>query len=96
MNNKHPRTAAGITAAGEVVLVTMDGRTPAGIGVTLDELATYMTWLSCDEAMNFDGGGSTTMWVSGQPALGVVNYPSDAEIHHQPNPYGHREPELLL
>ncbi|MBK6976398.1 MAG: phosphodiester glycosidase family protein [Cytophagaceae bacterium] len=27
--------------------------------------------------MNFDGGGSTTMYIKGQPENGVVNYPSD-------------------
>jgi hypothetical protein len=77
MNYAHPRTAAGIDGDGHLILVTLDGRTAAGGGVTLDELGQYMSWLGCVDGMNFDGGGSTTMWVAGQPASGVVNYPSD-------------------
>jgi len=72
--SKNPRTAAGVTSAGKVLLVTVDGRTSAGVGMTLSELASYMIALGCNEAMNLDGGGSTTMWTS---ADGVVNTPSD-------------------
>ncbi|MFH0795047.1 MAG: phosphodiester glycosidase family protein, partial [bacterium] len=52
-----------------------DGRQPlASIGTNLYDLADYLLSLGAWEAMNLDGGGSTTMWVSGQ----VVNRPSDA------------------
>ncbi|MEQ8821088.1 MAG: phosphodiester glycosidase family protein [Sumerlaeia bacterium] len=72
---RNPRTAVGLKNNGQtMVMVTVDGRTSAGVGMTLDELATYMTWLGCQSAMNLDGGGSTTMWASGS---GVVNTPSD-------------------
>ncbi|MCR5821837.1 MAG: phosphodiester glycosidase family protein, partial [Bacteroidales bacterium] len=43
--------------------------------LTLPELELVMKWLGCREAINLDGGGSTTMYV--REAGGVVNYPSD-------------------
>jgi hypothetical protein len=69
-----PRTAAGITAAGNLLLVTVDGRSAGARGMTLEQLAQYMIWLGARDAMNLDGGGSTTCFVS---AVGVVNRPSD-------------------
>lgn len=74
---RHPRTAVGITAAGKLVLATVDGRTAAGAGMKLDELAQWMAWLGCEDALNFDGGGSTALWVAGEPWGGVVNHPCD-------------------
>lgn len=71
---KNPRTAVGYTTSNKVLFVTVDGRTSAGVGMTLSELSSYMINLGCYEAMNLDGGGSTDMWVSG---VGVVNTPSD-------------------
>lgn len=74
---RHPRTAVGITAEGDLVLATVDGRTGAGAGMKLDELAQWMAWLGCEDALNFDGGGSTALWVAGEPWGGVVNHPCD-------------------
>jgi len=73
--DRHPRTAVGISRDQKrLYLVTVDGRQPAfSIGVSLFELAKYLQQLGCWEAMNFDGGGSTTMVVRGE----VVNRPSD-------------------
>ncbi len=70
---RHPRTAAGVDAKGHLLLVTVDGRSPLSQGASLDELAAIMKRLGAVQALNFDGGGSTTMTVSG----GVVNAPSD-------------------
>jgi len=72
--SKNPRTAVGFTSANQLLMVTIDGRTSAGVGMTLSELASYMINLGCVEATNLDGGGSTTAWTS---ANGVVNTPSD-------------------
>jgi hypothetical protein len=71
----HPRTAVGISADGSTLyLVVVDGRQPRlSVGVGLEELARYMRDLGCAEAINFDGGGSSTMVVRGE----VVNSPSD-------------------
>ena len=74
-NAKHPRTAIGRTPDGDLWLVAVDGRQEIGDGMTLTELAQTMKNLGCSEAMNLDGGGSTTMNV-----LGVtVNRPSDGQ-----------------
>jgi exopolysaccharide biosynthesis protein len=77
LERRHPRTAIGVRPTGEVLLVTVDGRSAAGAGVTLAELARLLIVLGCDRAMNLDGGGSTTMWIARQPDDGVVSYPSD-------------------
>lgn len=71
---RHPRTAVGVRADGRLVLVAVDGRQPAvSVGMTIDELTALMKELGCREAINLDGGGSTTMVIRDK----VVNHPSD-------------------
>lgn len=71
-----PRTALGVTAQGELLLVTVNGRqNNISIGMTLEELARLMQRLGAVEAMNLDGGGSSTMVVRGI----VLNAPSDGK-----------------
>jgi exopolysaccharide biosynthesis protein len=53
--------------------VEVDGRQRASAGMTLPELADYMVKIGCREALNFDGGGSATLWVYGN----VMNTPSE-------------------
>ncbi|WP_276496755.1 phosphodiester glycosidase family protein [Pontibacter litorisediminis] len=72
--NRHPRTAVGLTADKRLIAVVVDGRFTEAHGMTTEELATVMQALGCVEAMNLDGGGSSTAWVRNR---GVVNYPSD-------------------
>ncbi|TKC12637.1 phosphodiester glycosidase family protein [Pedobacter polaris] len=74
---RHPRSAIGIKADGTVILLTVDGRQENSAGMSLFELTKVMRWLGCTSAINLDGGGSTTLWVSSAPENGVVNYPSD-------------------
>lgn len=72
---RHPRTAIGQTADRRILLVTVDGRQPGySAGMTLVELTDLMARLGARDAINLDGGGSTTMVVNGR----VVNRPSDA------------------
>lgn len=72
-NNRHPRSAVGRTAEGDVWFVAIDGRQATSVGATLPELASILKGLGCVDAMNLDGGGSTTLHV-----LGVtLNRPSD-------------------
>lgn len=71
---RHPRTAIGWTADGKLILLTVDGRQKFSVGMTMAELADLMFELGCVEAMNLDGGGSSTMVVNRK----VVNHPSDA------------------
>jgi exopolysaccharide biosynthesis protein len=75
--NKHPRTTIGKKGNHKIVLVTLDGRTNEARGMTLAELTDLMLSLHCMDAVNLDGGGSTTMWISGKPYNGVVNMPCD-------------------
>ena len=73
---RHPRSAIGFSRdSSRVYLLTVDGRAENSVGTTLIELAALLRKLGAWEAMNFDGGGSTTMVVGGK----VVNAPSDAE-----------------
>ncbi|MDX2044484.1 MAG: phosphodiester glycosidase family protein [Acidobacteriota bacterium] len=71
---RHPRTAIGWTADGKLILLTVDGRQKLSVGMTMTELAALMLELGCVEAMNLDGGGSSTMVVKNK----IVNRPSDA------------------
>ena len=72
---RHPRTMIGTHGDGSVWLVTVDGRQPQlSAGMTLFELRRLARTLRFTNALNLDGGGSTTMWVDGA----IVNSPSDA------------------
>ena len=75
---KHPRTAIALTSRGTVLFVTVDGRHPgyAG-GMNLIELRHFLQQLGCTDAINLDGGGSTTLWAKGFSTNGVANYPCD-------------------
>ena len=71
---RQPRTLAGVREDGRLLLVTVDGRRPGwSRGMTLPEAARLMRSLGAREALNLDGGGSSTMTVRGE----VVNRPSD-------------------
>jgi exopolysaccharide biosynthesis protein len=76
-NDRHPRTAIGKKANGTIVLLVVDGRAKESAGMSIPELQKIFRWLHCTEAINLDGGGSTTMYIKGQPFKGVVNYPTD-------------------
>ncbi|MBO9202381.1 MULTISPECIES: phosphodiester glycosidase family protein [Niastella] len=76
-NDRHPRTAMGEKADGTIVFLVVDGRAKEAAGFSIPELQKLMKWLGCRDAINLDGGGSTSMYVKGQPYYGVVNYPSD-------------------
>jgi Phosphodiester glycosidase len=72
---RHPRTLIGTHPDGSVWLITVDGRQPElSAGMSLGELRSLASRLGLTQALNLDGGGSTTMWVQGQ----IVNSPSDA------------------
>lgn len=74
---RHPRTCLGIKPNGRVILLTVDGRNDNSAGMSLPELSKIMSWLGCTSAINFDGGGSTTLWINGFADNGVINYPTD-------------------
>ena len=73
---RHPRTVAGWNDA-EILLVTIDGRQPGySVGMSLPEAADLLRTLGATEALNLDGGGSTTLAVGSS----VVNRPSDRMV----------------
>jgi exopolysaccharide biosynthesis protein len=73
-SDRHPRTAVGRMTNGKLLLVTVDGRQPqTSIGMSLYTLADLLLELGAVEAINLDGGGSTTMVVKHK----VMNKPSD-------------------
>ncbi len=81
---RHPRTGVGV-ADGALVMVTVDGRQPGySEGMTLQEFAQLFVDIGCRDAMNLDGGGSTTMVVRDR----VVNSPSDGAPRRVANGLG--------
>jgi exopolysaccharide biosynthesis protein len=74
---RHPRTAIALTSKNRVLLITVDGRSENASGMSLFELRNVMKWLNSTDGINLDGGGSSTLWIAGQPDNGVVNYPCD-------------------
>lgn len=75
--DRHNRTAIGVKNDGTMLFVTVDGRTKESEGLSLPDLSRLMRYLGCTDALNLDGGGSTTMYVKGKPNGGIVNHPSD-------------------
>jgi len=75
----NPRTAAGVTADGALLVVVVDGRQRDSRGASLIELAQIMLDLGSVEAINLDGGGSSTLIVDGA----LVNRPLGGQIERQ-------------
>jgi exopolysaccharide biosynthesis protein len=76
---RHPRTAAGLTAdGGTLILLVIDGRqSDWSIGLTLPELADLMIELGANDAVNLDGGGSSSFIFAPPGAPRITNRPSD-------------------
>jgi len=77
VTQRHNRTAVGIREDGTVLLLVADGRFKESEGLSLTELQQLLRWLGCRDALNLDGGGSTTMYLNFGDYQGVVNCPSD-------------------
>ncbi|GAC1410407.1 MAG: hypothetical protein NVSMB57_04150 [Actinomycetota bacterium] len=76
--DRHPRTVVGWNTQGETFIVTIDGRQPGySAGMTLLEAANLLKGMGATDAINLDGGGSTTFVTQGGK---VVNHPSDAVV----------------
>lgn len=72
---RHPRTAVGYTQDGWLYFIVVDGRFPGKAdGMSMTELQALAEALGLYEAMNLDGGGSSTLWTSTD---GVLNHPCD-------------------
>jgi len=75
VETRHPRTAVAKLKDGKFLMITVDGRSESSGGIGLYDLANYLLELGATDAMNLDGGGSSTMFLDGK----VVNHPSDKE-----------------
>ncbi|MFY8023935.1 MAG: phosphodiester glycosidase family protein [Sediminibacterium sp.] len=94
IDDLHPRTAMGYTADGQLIIMVVEGRNP-GIaeGASLTQLAQLMLSVGCIEALNLDGGGSSTMLINGKetikpsdktgqrpvPAVFIISSPKQAQ-----------------
>ncbi len=77
---RHPRTAVGISKDGNtLVWMVVDGRQRGfSEGVSEEELARLLLEAGCEQGINLDGGGSSSLWIrdaDGRP--GLINRPSD-------------------
>ncbi len=91
---RHPRTVAGIDAAGKrLVLLVVDGRRPnVALGMNYDELAAEMLRLGCWQALNLDGGGSSMLAIRDRSSgrLRILNEPTDGQERAVANALGVR------
>lgn len=87
MQYRYPRTLAGYTKDGEVILAVTDGRQASKgyYGLNGVESAAQMLHYGCVEAFSFDGGGSSTMVILEDGKLKCVNSPSDGGLRRDGN-----------
>lgn len=77
VNTKHPRSAVALTKEGKILLIVVDGRRKGRAGgVNIPELTHLLRVLGCEDALNLDGGGSSTLWSASMPGKGIANTPS--------------------
>ena len=75
---RHPRTLLGYTTDGWIYFIVTDGRFPGqGEGMSINELTVLCESLGLYEALNLDGGGSSTIWTKED---GVLNHPYDNKV----------------
>lgn len=74
VTKRHPRTVIGETMNGEILFLAVDGRRPGhSLGLTIQELVEELKNYQIKNALNLDGGGSTTFYLQGQ----ILNMPAD-------------------
>ncbi|MEK7432352.1 MAG: phosphodiester glycosidase family protein [Cyanobacteriota bacterium] len=72
-DGKAPRTALGLLNNNKILIIVVDGRQKTSKGMTLDEVANYLKKYNVISAINFDGGGSSSMYLDGK----IINSFSD-------------------
>ena len=73
----HPRTSLGVSQSGDsIIMMVIDGRSVQSAGVRTSMLADVMRYAGAYEALNVDGGGSSTLYTQG---LGIRNNCSDGK-----------------
>ena len=73
VTNRHPRTCICQTPS-ELKFIVVDGRSTVAHGMCLSELQKFLMGIGCVDALNLDGGGSSTLWSAKN---GIINIPSD-------------------
>ena len=87
---RHPRTAIALSRSHKLLLITIDGRSENGAGMSAKEVTEFLCeYFNPRYALNLDGGGSTTMYIkgSGESLTDVINYPTDNKRYDH---YGQR------
>jgi hypothetical protein len=79
-----PRTAVATTRRLTWLLVVAEGREVDAVGLSLEELAAFLVDRGAEDALNFDGGGSSTLVVDDQ----VLNRPTDGQERPVANALG--------
>tara|TARA_A100001011_G_scaffold398338_1_gene502394 strand:+ start:860 stop:1774 length:915 start_codon:yes stop_codon:yes gene_type:complete len=74
-----PRSAIGYKKNGDVIMMVVDGRQVDSRGVYLKELAMLLSQFDCEEAVNLDGGGSSSLVVNGK----LINKPIGLNIERE-------------
>ena len=87
-----PRTAIGLDGGGtRLIMLVVDGRQPFySSGVTVQEMADLMIYYGGENAINLDGGGSSTLVIQ-DPQTGlykVMNSPIDSGVPGRERPVG--------
>ena len=81
---KHPRSAVGMTASGEVWFLVADGRQTQSAGIGLNDLGALMKRWGCVQALNLDGGGSSAVNLLGltlnKPSGGTERYVANGVV----------------
>ena len=78
----HPRTMLGKCADGTVYMVVCEGRMDDAAGFSLQNLLLLAEDFGMTDAINLDGGGSSTLWVAGD---GIVNRLVGGAYRNMPN-----------
>jgi hypothetical protein len=71
LTDKHPRTAMGYTTDGRLIIMVIQGRSADAAGATLVQEAQLFKDLGCVEALNLDGGGSSSMLINGKQTIKI-------------------------
>ncbi len=74
-STRHPRSIIGYDNNGYYYMIVIDGRFPGqGEGISIPEAVAVARYAGLKEAINLDGGGSSTLWTE---PTGVINHPCD-------------------
>lgn len=80
VNTKHPRSAVALTKDKKILLIVVDGRLKGkSEGVNIPELTHMIRILGGKDALNLDGGGSSTLWSAALPDKGIANTPCGSD-----------------